>query len=108
MQKLITVFFLFIASFSFSQIEFDKVKHDFGELESYSIRYVDIRLINKGEKQEWLLSVKKPFDVVYINSNQFIEKDSSIIVRLQVNPKTKGRFSYDVEIFTSDRDEAVR
>ena len=108
MQKLITVFFLFIASFSFSQIEFDKVKHDFGELESYSIRYVDIRLINKGEKQEWLLSVKKPFDVVYINSNQFIEKDSSIIVRLQVNPKTKGRFSYDVEIFTSDRDEAVK
>ena len=62
MQKLITVFFLFIASFSFSQIELDKVKHDFGELESYSIRYVDIRLTNKSEKQEWLLSVKKPFD----------------------------------------------
>ena len=27
---------------------------------------------------------------------------------MQVNPKTKGRFSYDVEIFTSDRDEAVK
>lgn len=107
MQKLITVFFLFLTSFSFGQIEFDKVQHDFGALESYSIRYVDIRLTNKGDKQEWLLSVKKPFNVVYINSNQFIEKDSSIIVRLQVNPKTKGRFSYDVKIFTSDRDEAV-
>ncbi|NRA11090.1 MAG: VWA domain-containing protein [Crocinitomicaceae bacterium] len=84
------------------------MKHDFGELESYSIRYVDIVLSNKGNKQEWLLSVKKPFEVVYINSNQFIEKDSSIIVRLQVNPKTKGRFSYEVQVFTSDRDEAVK
>lgn len=108
MQKPITVLLLFLTSFSFGQIEFDKVKHDFGALESYSIRYVDIRLTNKGDKQEWLLSVKKPFDVVYINSNQFIEKDSSIIVRLQVNPKTKGRFSYDVQLFTSDRDEAVK
>lgn len=108
MQRLILIFLLFTSSFSFGQIEFDKVKHDFGELESYSVRYVDIILSNKGDKQEWLLSVKKPFDVVYINSNQFIEKDSSIIVRLQVNPKTKGRFSYEVEIFTSDRADATK
>ena len=92
----------------FSQVEFSTVKHDFGDLEPYSARYVDIELTNRGSKQEWLLSVKKPFEVVYINSNQFIEPDSTIIVRLQVNPKTKGKFSYNVEIFTSDRSEAVK
>jgi len=108
MQRLILLFLLFTSSFGFGQIEFDKVKHDFGELESYSVRYVDIILTNTGDKQEWLLSVKKPFEVVYINSNQFIEKDSSIIVRLQVNPKAKGRFSYDVNIFTSDRADATK
>lgn len=90
-----------------SQVEFDKVKHDFGNLQPYSERFVDIVLSNKGSKQEWLLSVKKPMDVVYIQSKQFIEKDSSIIVRLQVNPKEKGRFHYDVSVFTSDRSEAV-
>lgn len=108
MTRLFLLFLLFTSNISFSQIEFDKVKYDFGDLESYSPRYVDIILSNKGNKQEWLLSVKKPFDVIYINSNQFIEKDSSIIVRLQVNPKTKGKFSYDVEIFTSDRAEATK
>lgn len=108
MQKLIFIFSFLVSFVGFSQVEFDKVKHDFGDLEPYSARYVDITLSNKGNKQEWLLSVKKPFEVVYINSNQFIEKDSSIVVRLQVNPKTKGKFSYIVEIFTSDREEAVK
>jgi Ca-activated chloride channel family protein len=103
----ILISFLFSLSAT-AQVEFDKVKHDFGDLEPYTPRYVDFILTNKGNKQEWLLSVKKPMEVVYINSKQFIEKDSSIIVRLQVNPRSKGKFNYTVEIFTSDRDEAVK
>lgn len=104
-----TILLLLMISFSGqAQVVFDKVKHDFGSLEPYSPRYVDIILSNKGNKQEWLLSVKKPHEVVYINSKQFIEKDSSIIVRLQVNPGKKGKFNYQVDIFTSDRDEAVQ
>lgn len=104
--------FLFIVLFlllhtSVAQVTFDKTKYDFGNLEAYSNRFVDIVLKNTGDKQHWLLSVKKPFDVVYITSKQIMEKDSSIIVRLQVNPKEKGRFSYDVQIFTSDKDEAT-
>lgn len=93
--------------FAFGQISFNKVKHDFGDLESYDLRYVDIILSNEGDKQEWLLSVKKPMEVVYLNSGQFIEKDSSIVVRLQVNPGKKGRFSYSVDIYTSDRSDAT-
>jgi Ca-activated chloride channel family protein len=86
-------------------VVFSTTKHDFGNVEAYEPRYVDIVLSNKGDKQEWLLSVKKPLEVVYIPSNQFIEKDSSIFVRLQVNPKAKGKFNYKVEIYTSDRNE---
>lgn len=92
---------------SVAQVSFDKTKYDFGNLEAYSNRFVDIILKNNGDKQHWLLSVKKPVDVVYITSKQIMEKDSSIIVRLQVNPKVKGRFSYDVQIFTSDKGEAT-
>ena len=104
-----TLFFTFFLSISaIGQISFNKVKHDFGELESYSPRYVDFVLTNNGNKQEWMLSIKKPFDVVYINSKQFIEPDSSIILRFQVNPKVKGRFSYDIDVFTSDRAEATK
>ena len=107
MRFLLISFYIFIAFWSDAQISFDKTKHDFGDLEAYSERYVDIVLKNTGNKQEWILSVKKPMGVVYITSKQIIEKDSSVIVRLQVNPKEKGRFSYVVNVFTSDRGEAT-
>lgn len=107
MRFLLISFYIFIAFWSDAQISFDKTKHDFGDLEAYSERYVDIVLKNIGNKQEWILSVKKPMGVVYITSKQILEKDSSVIVRLQVNPKEKGRFSYVVNIFTSDRGEAT-
>lgn len=104
MHKSILLFLLFFSSAAFGQIVFEKVKHDFGDLEAYDDRFVDIVVTNKGSKKEYLLSVKKPFDVVYLVNGQFIEKDSSLVVRLQVNPKAKGRFSYEVEIYTSDKD----
>lgn len=109
MIKSLLIFFLSTLTFSLnSQVTFSTQKHDFGDLEPYSARYVDLTLKNIGPKQEWILSIKKPFEVVYITSKQIIDKDSSVIVRLQVNPKVKGRFNYEVEIFTSDRNEATK
>ncbi|MCH2225404.1 MAG: VWA domain-containing protein [Crocinitomicaceae bacterium] len=105
MTQQILLFILFFAFNTNAQISFNTTKHDFGELEPYSPRYVDLTLKNTGDKQEWVLSVKKPFEVIYITSKQIIEKDSTTIIRLQVNPKKKGRFSYNVNIFTSDKGE---
>lgn len=104
MYKFILFFFLIISPITFGQIVFEKEKHDFGDLEAYDDRFVDIVVTNKGIKKEYLLSVKKPYEVVYLVNGQFIEKDSSLVVRLQVNPKVKGRFAYEVEIYTSDKD----
>ena len=89
----------------FSQIIFEKTKYDFGQITSVSERFIDIKVTNKGIKKEFLLSVKKPPNVVYLVNGQFMEKDSALTIRLQVNPKNKGRFSYQVQIYTSDKDE---
>ncbi len=94
-------------SLAYSQIEFSTVKHDFGDLEPYSARYFDLKLTNIGDKQEWLLSVTKTVKVTYIVSNQIIGKDSSILIRLHVNPDKKGRFNYSADVFTSDRGDAT-
>jgi len=90
-----------------SQVKFNTIKHDFGDLESYSSRYVDIILENKGSKEAWVLSVKKPMEVAYIISKQIIAVDSATVLRFQVNPKQKGRFSYEIKVFTSNQDEAT-
>jgi Ca-activated chloride channel homolog len=86
-----------------AQIVFEKTKHDFGDLSLTSERFVDMVVTNKGVKKEYLLSVKKPAQIVYLVNGQFMEKDSSLVIRLQINQKTKGRFSYEVEIYTSDK-----
>jgi Ca-activated chloride channel family protein len=108
MKTLLIFFIVFVGFNAFSQIQFEKTKHDFGDLEPYDDHFVDIVVKNVGSKKEYLLSVKKPYDIVYIVNGQFIDPDSSIIVRLQVNPKAKGRFNYEVQIFTSDKNEATQ
>lgn len=108
MKQLILFAVILYSFISFGQVNFSTTKHDFGDLEPYSARYVDLKLTNTGQKQEWLLTVKKPAEVSYIVSKQIIDVDSSIIIRLNVNPNKKGKFNYNIEVFTSDRAEAVK
>lgn len=105
MRFLVFSIFIILQTFVQGQVVFNQVKFDLGDLEAYDDRFVDIVLTNKGPKKEYVLSVKKPYDIVYLVNGQFMEKDSSVVVRLQVNPKQKGRFSYEVQIYTSDQDE---
>jgi Ca-activated chloride channel family protein len=108
LRSVIVVIFSIVLSVNLSgQVTFSTFKHDFGTLEPYDERFVDITLTNKGQKKEYVLTVKKPGEVVYVINGKFMDKDSSIFLRLQVNPKVKGKFTYDVEVFTSDRTEPV-
>lgn len=107
MRGLIVFFFLMIQFGMFSQMEFSTTKHDFGDLENYDNRFVDITITNKTPKQGYVLSVRKPKEVVYIQNHALVEKDSAITLRFQVNPREKGRFSYEIEIYTSDKQDAT-
>lgn len=87
------------------QMSFSTLKHNFGELESYDNRFVDITITNNGVKDGYILSVRKPSEVMYIQSSAFVEKGKTLTLRFQVNPMQKGKFSYVVDIYTSDKDE---
>ena len=88
-------------------MEFSMTKYDFGELETYDNRFVDLQITNRGSIQGYILSVRKPSEVVYIQNHALIAKDSTVTVRFQVNPKQKGRFSYEIQVYTSDKGEAT-
>lgn len=102
---LISVFIL-MSIFAPAQITFSTLKHHFGELQSYDNRFVDITITNQGLKDGYILSVRKPSEIVYIQSKALIQKDSTLTLRFQVNPQQKGKFSYTVDIFTSDKQDA--
>jgi len=92
---------------SFGQLEYDKIQHDFGILESFSERFIELNLTNHSPKKQYLLRIEMPLDVTSTFSNDLISPDSTIGIRLLVNPKKKGRFEYTVRIYTSDKDEAT-
>ena len=106
MKNLLLLFLMVSSTFGFGQTTFNFRSHDFVDLEAYSDRFVDFIITNNGAKKEYMLSVKKPNDVIYIVTGQSMEKDSSIVVRFQVNPKKKGKFKYEIDVFTSDKIEA--
>lgn len=103
-MKSLFLLFITLPIYLSAQITFDKVKHDFGNLNSYDDRFVDIKVTNLGSKKGYVLRVKKPMEVVYLAKAPGMEKDSSVYLRFQVNPKEKGRFQYDIEVYTSDKD----
>jgi Ca-activated chloride channel family protein len=103
--KFLLLFVLFFSlSFSTkSQIIFDKTNYDFDELFASSERFVDFKLTNSGKKKEYLLSVRKPNEVTYLVNGQYLDPDSSLIIRLKPNSKKLGKFNYEVEVYTSDK-----
>lgn len=77
--------------FLFGQLVFSTLKHNFGDLESYDNRFVDITVVNKSVKDGYILSVRKPSEVVYIQNKALVAKDSALILRFQVNPQKKRK-----------------
>ena len=101
----LTFLFVSMSYFISAQITFDKTKHDFSELYATDEYFVDIPIKNNGSKKEFILTLKKSKEVSYLLSNDLIGMDSSVILRLKISPKKMGNFKYDVEVFTSDRNE---
>jgi Ca-activated chloride channel family protein len=105
MNRIIFIFSLLLHGVSFTQVSFDKTEHDFGDLYVGDQRFVDVYLKNNSNKVEFILSVDKPMEVVYIQKGAMMNPDSSTVIRFQVNKRSKGRFNYKIPVFTSDKDE---
>lgn len=107
MQRLLLFIGLIIGFRAGAQTVFSTKTLDLGDLYATSERFGDILVTNKGKQKSYILRVEKPFDVVYRSSSDLLLPDSSLSFRLQVNPKSKGPFSYDVKVHTSDNAEPV-
>ncbi|MDX1651702.1 MAG: VWA domain-containing protein [Brumimicrobium sp.] len=105
MFKFISLLFLLLSVEVSSQIIFDKTEHNFGEINQGDQRYVDIYLKNTGKKNEFILSVRQPLEVVFIQKGAMITPDSSTVIRFQINQRKKGKFNYKIPVYTSDKQE---
>ncbi|MGB0933034.1 MAG: VWA domain-containing protein [Lishizhenia sp.] len=108
MIRRLTLLLILTIQSVYGQIQFDKTTYDFGELTLDTPRYIDFFLTNTGNKSQYILSVKQVSEVVYIQQRALILPKESIALRFQVNPKKRGSFNYEVDVFTSDKQTPTR
>ena len=84
-----------------AQIEFSANKHDFGKMDAYATRTVDIDITNNSSEKVFILRIVTERQVRYLYSNQTIQPNSSIQLRLKVNPADKGKFRSEVMVYHS-------
>jgi len=101
-MRVLIVFFLLISFSGISQIKPSKVKHNFGDLYANAPTYVDFTFKNESGVPVFLLTIDKPQEVYYIYSTKVIQPDSTLVLRLKVNDRVKGRFNYQVDVYFSD------
>lgn len=97
-------FFLAIwISFTFlqgnAQLEINPRKISFGEFVQGSDRVVDILIKNTSNRTELLLRSKFSHEFEVIFSDKKIEPGGQMVVRLQFNPRAKGKFSDVGELY---------
>ena len=101
-MKFLILFFLMIPFIGTSQIKPLKSSHDFGDLYANAPTYYDFKFTNHSGAPVFLLTVDKPKDVNYIFSKKLIKPDSTMLLRLQVSDRTKGRFNHIIDVYFSD------
>ncbi|PWH86517.1 VWA domain-containing protein [Brumimicrobium oceani] len=107
MRIFISLFLLSFHILGHTQIIFDKISHDFEEINGNDQRYVDIYLKNNTNKEVFILSVKTPMEVSSLQKSDRIQADSSAVIRFHINNRSKGKFNYSIPVYTSASNEAT-
>jgi Ca-activated chloride channel family protein len=98
-KQVFVLFFFFMLIFNgFAQAIFSFENHDFGSLEAWDYRHVDLKITNSSSRKQCVLQVKYPREVECLYMQECVMADSSISFRFFVNPPSKGRFEYTVEV----------
>lgn len=79
---------------------------DFGKIDASSKRYIDLTIGNPKPAKIYILRVEHSPEVTYRLTSDLIAPDSSVHLRLQVNPKRAGAFNFVVKLHLSDQTDA--
>src|SRR5690606_14043288 len=80
-------------------------KHDFGKIDAYATRTVDIDIVNNSSEKVYILRVVTERQVRYLYSNQTIAPNSTEQLRLKINPAERGRFRSEVTVYLSSSNQ---
>ena len=101
MRAWIFFFFTLCSQLAIAQ-SFDRQVHNFGRIEKTTQRWTDFNFTNSSAEVVYVLRFDTPDDVSAKLTSQTIEPGQSIIVRLQYNPLSRGKFTRVVQVHLSN------
>lgn len=106
-MRFLILLLAFISFWGNSQLKTSNLSHNFGDLYDNAPTFFDFTFTNESDRPIFLLTIDKPQEVYYLYSKKLIQPDSTMVLRLKVNDKIKGRFNYQVDVYFSNSNKAM-
>ena len=103
----IICYFLLFCGFVHSQQSNSEDYLEYGQIDAHSKRYIDLTMGNPTTQKIYILRVEHSPEVTYRLTSDLITPDSTVQLRIQVNPVKKGNFNYVLKLHMSDQPEPV-
>jgi Mg-chelatase subunit ChlD len=85
--------------------EFSQTSFDLGEISQLNEDVVEINLANYTNENIFILRIDKPIEMDVKYRSKSIPSNQATLLRFKINPKEKGKFKVDVNIYLSHLDE---
>ena len=106
--RLLIFIFILLSHSALAQIEASIKKHNFGEVERTTDRVVDIQFTNNGDDGAFVLRTKSENYYSTLWSHRQVAADSTITLRVKFNPRNKGAYNDELEIYFSTMQEPIK
>ena len=105
-MRITLVFFLFmLVSVVTAQVTLDQTYHDFGEIYKGDNRVAEFNLMNNSDKKLYILRADKDLELDIRFSTKTVEPGAYATIRIQVNPRSKGKFRKSTNLWISSSQE---
>jgi len=101
MRKTLTLIFTMLSFSLLGQVALDQTFHDFGEIYKGGNRVAEFNLMNNSDKKLFILRADQDRELDIRFSTKTVEPGAYATIRIQVNPRTKGRFKKNIDLWIS-------
>jgi Ca-activated chloride channel family protein len=105
-MRFVVILFLFLLP-GVANAQFDRTQATMPPIDAFSPRYVDFHWKNSTGKKTYLLRVKQGLAISALSSGKEVLPDSTLTLRFQYNPQSKGIFDETIDVYLAHLMEPI-
>ncbi|MBL4734245.1 MAG: VWA domain-containing protein [Flavobacteriales bacterium] len=105
MRYTYALLFSLLATLGSAQVTMDQTFHDFGEITKGHMRLAEFNLMNNSDKKVLILRADQDPELDIRFSSKTVEPGAYATVRIQFNPRSRGRVNKKIDLWISTSQE---